>query len=85
MYEIVIGTYFIYRYALYQVTVKSTDQVKLVNNVGTKLGLDIWAHAIPGRPGTVLVEPEKKELFENALKSIGVEYKVETENVQEWV
>lgn len=62
---------------------KSTDQVKLVNDVEHKFNLDIWAHAVPGRPGTVLVDADKKVQFENELRSIGVEFKVETENVQE--
>lgn len=49
----------------------------------TRLDLDIWSHAIPGRPGTILVAVDKIAQFENELNAIGAEFKVETENIKE--
>ncbi|KAF9821749.1 hypothetical protein SFRURICE_001860 [Spodoptera frugiperda] len=60
-------------YGLYKVSVKSTDQVELVNYLSKALDLDVWSHAIPGHDGQVLVPKDKKPLFQNELTAAGVD------------
>ncbi|KAJ8728565.1 hypothetical protein PYW07_006261 [Mythimna separata] len=70
-------------YGLYKVSVKSADQIELVNHLSSSLDLDVWSHALPGRDGQVLVPKETKVLFENELKAAGVEFTIETDNIKE--
>ncbi|KAJ8721056.1 hypothetical protein PYW08_006521 [Mythimna loreyi] len=70
-------------YGLYKVLVKSADQVQLVNHLSHSLDLDVWAHALPGRDGQILVPKETKVLFENELQAAGVEFQIETDNIKE--
>lgn len=68
---------------MYEVDVKTVDQIKLINELENQLYLDVWAHAVPGHPGQVLVQKDNREQFESALKDAGVQYKVEVENIKE--
>lgn len=61
----------------------TVDQVKLVNEIENHLNVDVWSHPLPGRVGQILVPKDKKSQFENILKSNGVVYKIETENIKE--
>lgn len=63
--------------------VKDVDQVKLVNQLESELNLDVWSHALPGRPGQVLVPRVLRQQFENALTAAAVQYNVEVENIKE--
>ncbi|KAH9631298.1 hypothetical protein HF086_003734 [Spodoptera exigua] len=71
-------------YGLYKVSVKTTDQVELVNYLSKALDLDVWSHAIPGHDGQVLVPKDKKPLFQNELKAAGVEFQIESDNIKEF-
>ncbi|XP_035443464.2 carboxypeptidase B isoform X3 [Spodoptera frugiperda] len=70
-------------YGLYKVSVKTTDQVELVNYLSKALDLDVWSHAIPGHDGQVLVPKDKKSLFQNELKAAGVEFQIESDNIKD--
>ena len=62
---------------------ESINQGNLVHDVENEMLLDIWSDAVPGHPGKVLVPKIKREIFEEFLKSNGVQYKVELDNVKE--
>lgn len=59
------------------------DQAMLVNKLENQMEIDMWARAMPDRPGQVLVSKEHKEEFLNALDNAGVAYSIETENIKE--
>ncbi|CAH2088363.1 unnamed protein product [Euphydryas editha] len=70
-------------HSLYEIRVNDYDQVEQVNAIIDDMNLDRWSFAVPGQDGLVLVAEGMKPLFENALNDIGVEYKIETENIKE--
>lgn len=69
--------------AVYEVNVKNVDEIKLINDLENELLLDVWSHALPGKPGQILVSKEQSKTFEDALKAAGVDYKIEVENIKE--
>ncbi|CAH0718911.1 unnamed protein product, partial [Brenthis ino] len=70
-------------HSLYEVKVHNLNQVDDLNAILENLNLDIWSHAVPGSDGFILVAKDLKETFENKLRSIGVEYKIDTANIKE--
>lgn len=72
-----------YRYALYEVKVNSLDQVQEVQSIAQYINADVWSYALPGREGLIMVAKEFKETFENALRIINVEYKIDSSNIKE--
>ncbi|XP_050355256.1 carboxypeptidase B-like [Nymphalis io] len=70
-------------HSLYEVKVTDLDQVDKLNAIVQDMNVDLWSYAIPGREGLILVAKNMKPLFENALNKIGVEYKIDTENIKE--
>nr|UPI76692.1 M14 metal carboxypeptidase 15 [Antheraea yamamai] len=70
-------------YSLYEIKVKHVDETKFINNLAHEWGLDLWSHAVPGRPGLVMVSKGKRESFQNILNSEGIEFKIQSENVKE--
>ncbi|XP_049878430.1 carboxypeptidase B-like [Pectinophora gossypiella] len=69
-------------HAVYQVSVKDVAQVKQLNEISGEVNADIWSHAVPGHPGQILVSRELKDLFEEALRSAGLDYTIEVDNVK---
>ncbi|XP_026736474.1 carboxypeptidase B-like [Trichoplusia ni] len=70
-------------FGLYKITVKTPEQIELVNYLSQTLDLDVWSNAVPGRAGQVLVQKDKKALFQNELKGAGIEFTLETDDIKE--
>ncbi|XP_026325008.1 uncharacterized protein LOC113233995 [Hyposmocoma kahamanoa] len=70
-------------YSLFEVQAKDTSQAKLLNQIENEAHGDIWSHALPGRPGYVLISKDEKHKFQDALEAAGLEYKIQTENIKE--
>lgn len=62
---------------------KNIDETKLINDLEHHLGLDVWSHAVPSRPGLIMVSKDQKDSFQNILSNEGIEFKIESENVKE--
>lgn len=68
---------------VYQAYPNSVEQIELLNDVANQLGVDIWSFANLVNPGELFVSEAQKLPFENALKSVGISYKVTNENIRE--
>ncbi|XP_026736475.1 carboxypeptidase B-like [Trichoplusia ni] len=68
--------------AVYEVSVNDVNEIKFINQLENELFVDVWSHAMPGRPGQVLVPKDKRDQFESALKDFGLTYKVVQEDVR---
>ncbi|CAH2055629.1 unnamed protein product, partial [Iphiclides podalirius] len=75
--------YFGHSYVVYQVTVADDRQAQQVYALENQMGLDMWSYAMPSRPGLVLVPGSKRQLFQQAVLSLGAKYEIQTENVKE--
>ena len=54
-----------------------------VHSIAQHLNADVWSYALPGREGLIMVAKEMKEIFENGLRAINVEYKIDSSNIKE--
>lgn len=54
-----------------------------MNAIAQHVNADIWSYALPGREGLFMVAKEMKQFFENNLRAINVEYKIESSNIKE--
>ncbi|KAM3955190.1 carboxypeptidase B-like [Aphomia sociella] len=68
---------------LYEVTVQRVEQTKFVSQLESTLHADVFAHALPGRPGQILVPKDQRGSFENELSSAGIKYKIVVENIKD--
>ncbi|XP_013200770.2 carboxypeptidase B [Amyelois transitella] len=68
--------------ALYEVSVQNMQQAKILSEMESHF-VDVWSRAFPNRPGQVLVNKEMKELFQEALTSAGIEFKILSDNIRE--
>lgn len=75
--------YFYSSYTLFEVQANDINQAKLLNQIENEVHGDVWSHALPGRPGYVLVSKDEKQKFKDALETAGLNYKVEAENIKE--
>ncbi|CAG5016928.1 unnamed protein product [Parnassius apollo] len=70
-------------FVLYQVEVANEQQAQQVNALENQLGLDMWSHATPTRPGLVLVPGPMRQRFQRAIVATGAQYEIQVENVKE--
>ncbi|KAL0830106.1 hypothetical protein ABMA28_003563 [Loxostege sticticalis] len=70
-------------HSLYEVIAKNEDQAKFVNGLENRIPIDIFVYANTDRAGQILVPKEQKMNFEATLESMGVEYRVQVENIRE--
>uniref|UniRef100_A0A1E1WBL5 Peptidase M14 domain-containing protein n=1 Tax=Pectinophora gossypiella TaxID=13191 RepID=A0A1E1WBL5_PECGO len=70
-------------YSLFGVDVDNVDQAQLVNGLENRLGVDVWSHALPGRPGQILVPKDQKQQFQETLDDAGITYHVVVKNIKE--
>ncbi|XP_026754548.2 carboxypeptidase B-like [Galleria mellonella] len=70
-------------YALYEVTITNEEQAKLIKQLENQIPVDVWTHLVPGNTGQILVPKDQRKEFQNELSAIGIEYKIETDNIRE--
>lgn len=68
---------------MYEVTVKTERDVKILGFLEEHLGLDIWSHPGLNKPATIMVPKEVKKEFEYKLNAVGLTFKMEVENIRE--
>lgn len=68
---------------VYEAYPNSIEQIELLNDVANEMGIDIWSFANLINPGEFFVSETQKVPFENAMKSVGISYKVTNENIRE--
>ncbi|CAG9832793.1 unnamed protein product [Diabrotica balteata] len=75
-------------YTLYKLSPKTSDELKLLQNLqqSKEYKLDFWRDPYRvGIPISVLVSPEEKYKFENVISKSNVEFKVLDSNIQEQI
>ncbi|XP_023952287.2 carboxypeptidase B-like [Bicyclus anynana] len=70
-------------YTLYGVTVYDRDQNDQLMDIVERYTLDVWSYASLETEGLILVAPELKPVFEDEITSIGVTYRIDTDNIKE--
>jgi hypothetical protein len=73
----------LFRYTIYDVIVKDSEQASLFNQLENEIPIDIWLAPRPGRNGQISVSKDYKDQFENALNSAQVEYVATITNIKE--
>lgn len=71
-----------YRWKSYFVQLVDEIQSKIFASIADKYEVDILSHPIIGREGLLLVKPEYNENFIQELISIGITFRIHSEDVK---
>ncbi|KAJ8721065.1 hypothetical protein PYW08_006530 [Mythimna loreyi] len=66
----------------YYINTSTVEQVKKLNAIRTKLGLDFLSPAHVKREALVLAKPEQQEEFKNNLDHLGIKYRIHVDDIK---
>ncbi|XP_039747907.1 carboxypeptidase B-like [Pararge aegeria] len=70
-------------YTLYGVTVYDSSQADQLIEIVERYTLDVWSYANLETEGLILVAPNLKQVFEDEISTIGITYRIDTDNIKE--
>lgn len=73
---------FHFRHALFEVKIQDGNHMKIVASLEVPLELDIWTYVEVENNAVVLVPKKNVEQFQEELRSNGVQFRLDVENIK---